>query len=185
MYQNLVLVGSIRGGYAFPIANIAFGLRWGPRRYWMARHLASRMLLIISSTLDHPIPGFHGLFAAGEVLLGEEGLLIGCDLAEILGAVADSFRDCGEADASEEFTFGRNGAALHFLTEVQAVTVFRLGGCYAVSTKQHFGARVLTVLARFAECAGDMIDTGTPFYFCHLSSAFAEQTVLRTDRPFH
>ena len=135
------------------------------------------MLLIVGGTLDHPIPGFHGFLAAGEVFLGEEGLLVGCDLAEILRAVADSFCYCGEADASEEFTFGRNGAALHFLAEVQTVTVRVLGCCYAVGSEEHLGARVLTILARFAERAGYAVDTGTPFYFCHISSAFAERAV--------
>ena len=133
--------------------------------------LPTWVLRVVLVAADLPVPRFHGLLAAGEVLLGKEGLLVGCDLAEILGTVADGFRDCGEADASEEFTFGRNGASLHFLAEIQAVTVFRLGCCGTVGTEEHFGARVLTVLARFAECAGDMIDTGTPFYFCHIGSA--------------
>ena len=137
--------------------------------------LATRVFLIVGSAFNHPIPGLQGLLASGEVLLRDEGLLILRDLAQVLTTIADSRCYRGEADASIEFAGARSRAALRFLAEVESVTVFRLGCCGTVRTKQHFCARVLSVLARFAERTGYTIDTGTPFYFCHSRSAIGSQ----------
>ena len=102
------------------------------RRYWMARLLASRVLLIVSITLDHPVPGFEGLLATGSVFLGDERHLVLGDLAQILASVAYCLCYCGEANASEQLIRAWTRAALHFLTHVQAVTVRVGGSCFSV-----------------------------------------------------
>ena len=74
----------------FPHRKHYIGLRWGPRWYWMVQLLASRVLLIVGRTLDHPVPGFEGFLTSGEVLLGDEGHLVLRDLAQVLATIADS-----------------------------------------------------------------------------------------------
>ena len=135
-----------------------------PRR---ALILASRMLSIVCLAFHHPIPRFQRLLASGEVLLGDEGLLIVRDLAQVLTTIADSRCNRCKAYACIQFTGARCRAALYFLTHVDAIAVWVLRCCYAVRTKQHLRAAVLAVLTRFTQCAGYTIDTGAPFYFCH------------------
>ena len=121
------------------------------------------MLLVVGCAFNHPVPRFQRLLATGEVLLRHErSFILGDGFTGL-----DRSRYSGEACANCELLASRLSTALYFLTEVQTVTVFRLGGCYAVGTQQHLGAGVLTALARFTQCAGHMINTGTPFYFCH------------------
>jgi hypothetical protein len=80
--------------------------------------------------------------------------------------------DSGETLTDRDLLRGRFAYTFHFLAQVQAVTLIALGRGYAVRAKEHFGARVLTALARFTQCAGYAVDTGTPFYFCHDSLNF-------------
>ena len=141
------------------------------------------VLLVVSVAFNHPIPGFQGFLATRQVLLRHERSLILGDAHQIRFTGLDRSGYCGEACANCELLAGRLRTALHFSTEVQTVTVFRLGCCYTVGTEEHFFAGVLTALARFGQCSGYGVDTGTPFYFCHKCSAFAEQTALWAERP--
>ena len=65
-----------------------------------------------------------------------------------------------EALADLQLVAGRLGGALRLRAQVQTVAVFALGSGYAVGSQKHFGARVLSALAGFGECAGYMVDTG-------------------------
>ena len=141
------------------------------------------MLCVIRLAFHHPVPRFHRAFTTGSVLLGKEGLLVCSDLGEVFATGVHRTCYRRETDACHLLVLRRTGAALHFLSQEQAVTVGVLGGRYTVGSKQHLVARVLPCFTRFTQCAGYRIDTRAPFYMCHLSSAFAEQTVLRTDRP--
>ncbi len=118
------------------------------------------------------------------MLLGDEVQLVLRDLVQILPAACYHRAHLGEA-LTERQLFGRGlRAALHFRTEIQTVTCIALGSRYAVGCQEHLGAGVLTALARFCQCTRHMVDAGGISYFCHTSSAFAEQTAHRADRPF-
>ena len=59
------------------------------------------------------------------------------------------------------------------------------GRCRTVGCQQHLVARVLTALARLAQCAGYAIDTGTENYICHSFGLFLDLFLLgaRDVRP--
>ena len=127
------------------------------------------MLRVILVAAHFPQIRLHGLFATGGVLLRLEVDLVLGDLHQVGLTSLDSRCHGAEACACIEFVGRERGAAFHFLTQVHAVTIRVLGCCYTVGTEQHLCARVLTVLARFAECAGYAVNTGTPFYMSHNS----------------
>jgi len=143
------------------------------------------MLLIIGLTFDHPVPCFHGLLAISKVFLRGESGLIGTDLREIDGTSCHSGCDGREAGTNLRLFGGDRSRTLDFLAQVHAVTVRVLGGRYAVGTKEHFVARVLTVLARFAECAGYTVDTGTPFYICHFVCDYGKRLKIIVKITLH
>ena len=130
------------------------------------------VFLIIGSLFEAPEEGTHGLFAVRGVFLSSECGLVGGDLHEVFRTSCYSCCDCRETVTDTSLLRGHRGRTLHFLTQVQAVTIRIRGSGYTVSSEKHLVARVLTVLARFAECARHMVDSGTPFYFCHSRSAF-------------
>ena len=140
--------------------------------------------LVVLLAADFPQVRSHGALAGGEVLLGDEVQLVLRDLVQILPAGRYHRAYLGEPLADSQFFGGRLGAALHFRTEIQTVTSVALGSRYAVGCQQHLGAGVLTALARFCQSTRHMVDAGRISYFCHTSSAFAEQTAHRADRPF-
>ena len=116
---------------------------------------------------DFPQVSFHRAFASGGVLLLEEGCAVGCDLREILDTLVDSCQYLGEASARCELFRGHCRRAFHFLSQIHAVTVGVLRRCHTVRAEKHLLAAVLRVRTRFTQCAGYIVDTGTPFYFCH------------------
>ena len=93
------------------------------------------MLCIILLTADVPIIGTHGLLAASEVFLGDEGLLVLGDLGEVLRAGADSSCYCGETNASEEFVSTRIGGTFDVVTQIDIVAVGCRSGGDAVRGK--------------------------------------------------
>ena len=58
------------------------------------------MLGVVRVTAYFPKVGLHGLLAAGQVALREERSLVGIDLHEVFGTLADSLADLGEAGTS-------------------------------------------------------------------------------------
>ena len=118
------------------------------------------MLRIIFFAADFPEVRLHGFLAAGGVFLGEEGCQVGRDLGQVFLAGFDHTGDGLEALASVQFVGGGLGGTLHLRTEVQAVAVLVFGRRYAVGCQQHFGARMMTVLARFCQGTRYMIDAG-------------------------
>ena len=130
---------------------------------------AAWVLGVVGIAADLPVLRLQGLLATCGVALCKESLLVLGDLGDVLRAVADCRCYRGESYSSEKLVSTRRRAALHFLTQVQAVAVRVLRSCYTVRAQQHFRTTVLTVLTGFTQCAGYVIDTGTPFYFCHNS----------------
>ena len=126
--------------------------------------LHQRWLAVVGSVIllaaDLPQVRAHGLLAAGSVFLRQECILVGRDLRQVaLTSLNQRCYGC-EALASLQLIAGRLGAALRLRAQVQTVAVFALGSGYAVGSQEHFGARVLSALAGFGECAGYMVDTG-------------------------
>ncbi len=144
---------------------------------WMSSRMTyplsstARMLSIVRIAFDHPVPCLHGLLTTGEILLRKEGLLVSGDLGQIFLALIHHLRHRREADACEQLILRRGCCAFGFLAEVEAVTLVTLRGGYAVRTQQHFGTAVLTILTGFTQCTGYTINTGAPFYMCHVMSA--------------
>ena len=129
------------------------------------------MLGVVLVTADLPVVCFHGLLATGKVLLNHEVDLVLGDLRQILLALVHHLRYRREAHTCKQLVLGRTRATLGFLAEVQPVTVGVLGGRYAVGAEEHFGTAMLSAFTRFTQCAGNRINTGAPFYFCHFVSA--------------
>ena len=127
------------------------------------------MRLIVLLAADLPEVGLHGLFAAGGVLLCLERSQVGSDVAQVLTTGLDHCCYRGEAVTCPEFVLARSGGALYFSAKVKTVAIAALSRLYAVGCQQHLGARMLAALARFTQCSGYMINTGTPLYFCHNS----------------
>ncbi len=136
--------------------------------------LAARVLGVVSLTADLPEVRVEGLFASCRVLLGLEGLLVGSDRGEVNRAICDRCFHCCEAGTYLDLLGGQSSRTFGLLAQIKAVTLIAFGGCYTVGAEEHFGARMLTVLARFTECSGYRVDTGTPFYFSHFARAMAQ-----------
>ena len=134
---------------------------------WFGR-LTPWVLGVVSVAFDHPIPRFQCLLSSGQILLSQERLLIGCDFGEIFATSVHRLCYRREADACKELVLGRGCCAFGLLAEVQAVALVALCRRYAVGTEQHLRAAVLTVLAGFTQCARYGINTGAPFYMCHV-----------------
>ena len=128
--------------------------------------------LVVLQPADLPEVRVHGLLAVGKVLLCEE-----VDL--VLGDLGQVFLTCRyhRTDSLETLTdssllrFERRGT-LGLTADIYAITVTAGCRCYTVRAQQHLAARVLTALARFAQCAGNTVYTGTPYYFCHKFKEF-------------
>ena len=93
------------------------------------------MLRIVLFAADLPEVSVEGGLAVGKVLLCLEGCLIGRDRAQVLTA---GFYRCAngcEASACADLVLRHRSGAFGFLTQVQAVTVAGLGGCYTVRTE--------------------------------------------------
>ena len=125
------------------------------------------MFLIVLSTTNEPIIGLEGLFAIGKILLREERLLVRRHQRQVLAAGFDRRCYSSEASASAKLVCSRRGGTLHLAADIDAVTVTARGGRGAVRAQEHLFAGVLTALARFGECSGYRVNTGTPLYFCH------------------
>ena len=125
------------------------------------------VLRIIGVTTNFPEIGEHGLLAAGGVLLRHEVDLILRDVLQVTLTRFDGSRYRRETVTIVDLVLAQRSGALHGFAEVQTVTLVALGRCRTVRAKEHFGTRVLTALARFCECSGYTVDTGTPFYFSH------------------
>ena len=133
------------------------------------RWLAVAVLCVVGIAADFPQVGEHRLLAAGGVLLRHEVDLILRDVLQVTLTSFDGTGYRGETVTIVDLVLAQRSRALHGFAEIQTVTFVALGRCRTVRRQQHFGTRVLTALARFCECSGYAVDTGTPFYFCHNS----------------
>ncbi len=125
------------------------------------------VLSVVLVALKLPQVLRQGLATAGGVTLREERGVVLVDLHEVFTTQCHCLAYRIEACPDEQLLCRRVGRALHLTADIHAVTVIARGSRYAVGTKEHFGTRVLTALARFGECSGYAVDTGTPVYFSH------------------
>ena len=125
------------------------------------------MLGVVLVSTDFPQVLRQGLATTGGVALREERGVVLVDLHEVFATQCHCLAYRIEACSDEQLLCRWIGRALHLAADIHAVTVIARGSRYAVGAQEHFGTRVLTALARFGECSGYAIDTGTPIYFCH------------------
>ena len=145
------------------------------------------MRLVVGLFFEAPEVALHGLLAARLVLLRDEGCLVSRHLVQVLCTLCDSCRDGGETHPACAL-IGRDRSRAVVLADHVDTRAGRVGGrCGAVSCQQSAGVtRVqLTCFRTLGQESRYEINTFGPLNFCHDSSAFAEQTVLRTERPFH
>ena len=125
------------------------------------------VLCVVGFAADFPQVGEHRLLAAGSVLLRHEVDLILSDVLQVTLTSFDGSRYRRETVTIVDLVLRQRSRAFHRFAEVQTVTLVALGRGYTVRAQQHLRTRVLTALARFCECSGYAVDSGTPFYFSH------------------
>ena len=127
----------------------------------------------------------HGLVASGGVFLRVERLEVRGYLRQILATGVDSLADSTEAGTLCTLIAAHRCRAVVGVRpfDVRTCAVRVGGGSLAVRTDQVVAVRVAVLFLRLRQRAFHVIDCRVPFYNCHKCSAFAEQTVLRTDRP--
>ena len=104
-------------------------------RFPMRDGLALRVRRVVLIAANLPQVSVEGGLAVGKVLLCLEGCLIGRDGAQVLTAGFNRCANGREASACAHLVLRYRSGAFGFLTQVQAVTVAGLGGCYAVCTE--------------------------------------------------
>ena len=135
--------------------------------------LAVGVLLIVLLTADVPQVRVHRLLAVGKILLRLEVDLVLRDRHQVSFTSLHSRTNCGEASACVELFGARLRRALVRTYHVQPRTNGVGRRRYAVRCQQR--VTVITVhLARlraFGQKAGYVLNTLSPFYFCHSRSA--------------
>ena len=131
------------------------------------RRLVLRLIVLLTANL--PEVGLHGRLAVGEVALCEEGLLVGCDLGQVLFTRLYHRTDSLEAlTSSNLIRFERRGTVVRgsrLDVEAQAVRVLRRS--FAVRTDNVVTVNVTGFLRRFGHCTAYGVNTGSISNVCH------------------
>ena len=135
---------------------------------------------IVLLPADLPEVGGHGLFAGGEVLLGDEVQLVLRDLVQIFPAGCYHRAHLGEALAVSQLSGGRLGAAvvLAYHVDTRADGVGRRRHTVGSQERIAVVAVLSTFLRTARQKAGHIVDTFCPFYFCHSRSAIGVQRFI-------
>ena len=104
------------------------------------------MICIIQIAFQLPEVGVHGTETTCRVLLGDERSLVLRDLVQIVCTVLNGLAYSGETGTRLHLAGRDRCATLHFLAEIQSVTIVAHRCCHAVRTEQHLLATVLTAL---------------------------------------
>ena len=159
---------------SFPEINPVLG-RTPDRRcsLWsfVVRNLTLFLVIFLATNL--PEVSFHRLLAVSEVLLGEEGGLVLGDLRQVFLTLDDHLCHGLESQSNRSFVVRQRRRALRLLTQVQSVTFTTRCRRHSVGTKQHLLTTMLRATARFTQCARHMVNSRTPFYFCHFFFPFS------------
>ena len=125
------------------------------------------MLRIPLQTADVPVIGFHRLLAARVVPLSQEVDLVLGDSRQILATIIDESRDALESLTSPQRVRAIRLREIRLVTQVNAVARIARGRSPTVRRKQHSTMFVRGFLSALAQCAGYIVNTGLPCYFCH------------------
>ena len=89
------------------------------------------MVRIIGGEFQTPEVTLQCFLTTRFILLGRKGLLVRTHLCEVLGAGRYRCGNRSEALTGQDLIRGYRSRALHFLTQVQAVTVRVGGSCFS------------------------------------------------------
>jgi len=139
--------------------------------------LAVSETIVVLVTADFPVVDLERLLAAREVLLSDEGCLVGSDLGEVTFTLLHHRGYGAETQTCCCFIRrDRSGAIVRvLLADVQARAVRVLGGCFTVSTNEVRSAYMTVSNGRFGKTTLSVVNTGCINDFCHSRSAFADQ----------
>ena len=125
------------------------------------------MLSVILTTADVPVVRLHGLYAARIVPLSQEVNLVLSDLRQVAATVVNHLCYRVEPRTSPYRVRAARLHEIRLVAQVNAVARIARGGSPAVRRKQHSTMFVRLFLATLAQCAGYIVNTGLPCYFCH------------------
>lgn len=104
---------------------------------------------IVLVTAEFPQESVHRGLAVRGILLCCESSLVGRDLHEVFRTCCDSQTHCCETIADLCFVRAHRGRTFSLATEVDSITMVARSSCYAMRTKEHFVARMLSALTGF------------------------------------
>ena len=125
------------------------------------------MLSVVLTTADVPVVRLHGLLSARVVPLSQEVNLVLGNLRQVATTVVNHLRNTLEALTSPYRVRAIRLHEVRLVAQVNAVTRIARGCSPAVRRQQHSTMFVRLFLATLAQCAGYLVNTGLPCYFCH------------------
>ena len=125
------------------------------------------MLSVILQTADVPVVCPHGLYAARIVALSNKVHLVLSNLTQVFATVIHHLCDCLESRTSPNSIRAVRLHEVRLVTQVNAVARIARGRSPTVRRQQHSTMFVRLFLSALAQCAGYIINTGLPCYFCH------------------
>ena len=136
------------------------------------------MLLIVGCCADRPEVRLHRLFAAGSVLLSEEGSLVGRDVLQVVLTFSNGCRNGCETSTNCQLFVGWKGRARDRTqaAEIDAGAVRRSGWCFTVGGEHHLLVlRMGRLLVDFVQRTADGFEHRCIRGFCHSRSAIGSQ----------
>ena len=125
------------------------------------------MLSVILTTADVPVVRLHGLLSTRIVPLSHEVHLVLRDVRQVATTIVNHLCDSLESLTSPHRLGAIRLHEVRLVTQVNAVARIASGGSPAVRRKQHSTMFVRLYLTALAQCAGYIVNTGLPCYFCH------------------
>lgn len=125
------------------------------------------MLSVVLTTADVPVVRLHGLLSARVVPLSQEVNLVLGDLRQVATTVVNHLCDSLESRTSPYSLRAARFHEVRLVAQINAVTRITRSCCATVRRKQHSTMFVRLFLATLAQCAGYIVNTGLPCYFCH------------------
>ena len=125
------------------------------------------MLSVVLTTADVPVVRLHGLLSARVVPLSQEVNLVLGDLRQVATTVVNHLRNTLEALTSPYRVRAVRLYEVRLVTQIDAVARIARGRSPTVRRQQHSTMFVRLFLSALAQCAGYIVNTGLPCYFCH------------------
>ena len=125
------------------------------------------MLSVVLTTTDVPVVRLHGLLSKRIVPLSHEVHLVLRDVRQIATTVVNHLCDSLESRTSPNSIRAARLRKVRLVAQIDSVTRIARGRSPTVRRKQHSTMFVRGFLAALAQCAGYIVNTGLPCYFCH------------------